>query len=457
MRSRRLTLLPPVVYALIAVGYFWTFLTHPQRGVPGGPDGILYTWYFEWVEQSVVHLYNPLFSSAMNAPDGFNVMWNTPLFLLSVLFLPLTATIGPIPTVGLLMLLAPVVSASTCYFVLRHITGRTLGPAVAATIYGFGPFFAGQAGHLNLSFDVLPPLLLLFGHQLLIERRRPARSGIWFGVVLGLQLLLSEEVVVLCAIGAVIALAWLAVLHHRKVRAHLRDLSVAFGVAAGIALVIAGGPIAYQFFGAGAFPHGLGFKPERADLAAIVRPSVIELFASDADVRANYRFHSDPVENTGYLGWPLLLLLIGLCVWSMVRKATVRVLVARQRRQRGGAERGQHDRVQRDAARARALAARAQAPAGRWHRHAALLLADDVARRADPGPSAARLEGRALAAGVAVVVLGVRPARPSRAVRQHLPGPGAGSSPRRSTRSRPARRSTSCPTGATRTTTRRRR
>src|SRR5262249_48066024 len=152
---------PPLLYALMAAYLFSRFLAHPTRGVPGGADGVIYAWYFEWVEQAFVHLHNPFFSDAMNSPVGVNVMWNTAVFALAVVCIPLTALIGAGPTVGLMMVLAPVASATTAYFVLRRLTGRSLGAAVAATIYGFGPYFARHNGHLHLTVAVFPPLLLL--------------------------------------------------------------------------------------------------------------------------------------------------------------------------------------------------------------------------------------------------------------------------------------------------------
>lgn len=312
---------PPVAYALVASQYFAHFLAHPHRGVPGGADGILYAWYFEWVHQAVVHLHNPLFSPAMNAPYGLNIMWNTALLALAVVCVPLTATIGPIATVGLLMVAAPVLSASTCYFVLRHITRRALPSALAAALYGFGPFFVGQQGHLHLSFAVFPPLLLLFGHRLLVEKSpHVIRTGLWFGVVLALQMLIAEEVVVLCAVVTVVSVAVLALLHRDEARARVRQVATASGVAIGVALVLAGGPLAYQFFGAQALRHGIGFKPERVDLAGLVRPSVLQFFATEGDIRANSGFPANAVENTGYLGWPLVLLLLGLGVWAVRRR-----------------------------------------------------------------------------------------------------------------------------------------
>lgn len=312
---------PPLLYATAAAAQFSRFLAHPTQGVPGGADGILYTWYFEWVKQAVVHLHNPLFAPALNAPTGVNVMWNTATFALAVVFLPLTALLGAGPTVGSLMVLAPVASASTAYFVFRRLTGKAPGSALAAALYGFGPFFVSQNGHLHLTFAVYPPLVLLLGYELFVTQRLSVRRiGAWLGVATGLQLLISEEIVVLTLLVAVLSLITLAALHPRQVRERVRHSATGVGIAAGTAAVIAAVPLAYQFVGRQALPHGVRAAQQRLDLAGIVRPSAAMRFATRADAAANRTFPANGVENTGYLGWALVLVVLATCAWLVARR-----------------------------------------------------------------------------------------------------------------------------------------
>jgi hypothetical protein len=310
---------PPLVYLLAALYYFWPFLSDLGRQIPGGADGVIYGWFFQSVEQSVVHLHNPLFTTAMNAPDGVNVMWNTSLVAVAVLCVPVTAVLGGASTVMLTMMLAPVVSATCAYYALRRITGSTWGSALAASIFGFGPFFVGQNGHLHLTFAFVPPLLLLVGWELLVRQDRTAlRTGTKLGVLIGLGLLVSEEIVALSAIVAVFAVAVLGVLHPRQVRPRLRYAATGTAIGAAVTALIAGYPLWFQFFG----PQSLVRGPvslQRLDLAGIVRPSQLQYYASDADVAANKVYAAIPVENTGYLGWPLVVLLIGFTFWLCLR------------------------------------------------------------------------------------------------------------------------------------------
>lgn len=314
-------LVPPLLYLLASAYNYSRFLAHPTRGVPGGADGVIYSWYFEWIEQSVIHLHNPFFSPAMNAPLGVNVMWNTSLLALAVVCIPFTALIGAGPTIGFLAVLAPVASATTAYFVLRRLTGRATSSALAAALYGFGPFFVGQNGHLHLIFAVFPPLLLLFGHQLLVRQDKdPRRTGLWLGAATGLQLLISEEIVVLAAVVAAASVVILAATDWRAVAGRVRHAAIGLGVAALTTVVIAGVPLGYQFFGPRALANGVLPTGQRLDLAGLVRPGVSQYYASPSDIAAFKAMPANGVENTGYLGWALIGVTLAMCAALMIRR-----------------------------------------------------------------------------------------------------------------------------------------
>jgi hypothetical protein len=313
-------IVPPLAYLILASYYFGRFLAHLGEQVPGGADGVIYAWFFQAVEQSVIHLHNPLFTAAMNAPDGVNVMWNTALVGLAVVSTPLTAIIGPVDTAVLMMALAPVVSATCAYYALRRITGSSWGSALAASLYGFGPFFVGQNGHLHLTFAFVPPLLLLAGWHLLVRQDgSPVRTGAWLGVLVGLGILVSEELVALTAIVAVCATALLAALNPRQVRARARHAVIGLGTAGVVTIAVAGYPLWYQFFGPQALTRG-PVSRQRLDLAGLVRPSELQYYASSADIAANHSFPAVREENTGYLGWPPLILVIVIAVFLIARR-----------------------------------------------------------------------------------------------------------------------------------------
>ncbi len=311
---------PPLAFVAISLSVAWPIIAHLGHRVPGGADGVLFSWYFEWIAQSVIHGHNPFVSDALNAPAGVNVMWNTAMLVLALVCVPLTLSIGAFTTVSLAMVLGPAVSGASAYWVLRRLTGRTLGSAIGAAVYAYGPFMIGHAGHLNLLFAPVPPLLVLLGHRLVISQRgSPIRLGVLLGVVVGVQLLLSEELLALCVIAGVVAVVWLAVLNPHEVRPRARYALIGSGVASAAAVLIVAVPLGYQFFGPDSFKK---FLPEkgRADLASLVRPSLLQYYSSRADVRANLHFPANGAENTGYLGWPLIIAAIAISAWYIWRR-----------------------------------------------------------------------------------------------------------------------------------------
>ena len=311
----------PLIYAGLSAYGYGAFLANPRGSLPGVQDGLLYAWYFTWIEHSVVHLHNPFVSNALNAPYGFNVMWNTSLFLIALLCVPLTAALGPFTTVGMLFVISPFVSAWALYAVLRRIGLSSLGAFIAGLLYAFGPFFTGHHGHLNLILAPFPPIFLLLLYRLIAERdRSPVRVGVVMGVAVGAQFLIAEEILVLSFIAALGGMLALALTYPRSVRSLTTRVATGLGVAAAVALGIAAIPVGYQLFG----PHALsGVSPgtARADVASLVRPSLLLRYASSADIHANLRFGTaNGAENTAYLGWPIIALVVGLLAWLAIRR-----------------------------------------------------------------------------------------------------------------------------------------
>ena len=125
-------LLAPAAFALLSIQHYWYFLKDPRGTLPGGADGILYAWYFQAAAHSLTHLSNPFISAAMNAPAGVNLMWNTGMPVLATTAAPLTLTLGPFVTVGLLLTISPLISAWATYAVLVRLTGSRWAASSAA-------------------------------------------------------------------------------------------------------------------------------------------------------------------------------------------------------------------------------------------------------------------------------------------------------------------------------------
>jgi hypothetical protein len=87
-----------------------------------------------------------------------------------------------------------------------------------------------------------------------------------------------------------------------------------------VALLIAGITLWYQFYGPLALRRGVTVINLPQDLAGVVRPSGLLYYASKSDILANRHFFANGAENTGYLGWPLVIVALGMVVWLAIRR-----------------------------------------------------------------------------------------------------------------------------------------
>jgi hypothetical protein len=311
-----------VLYLCLALVVYRHTISDLGQRLPGGADGILYAWYLAWVRHCVVHLHNPFFTAAINAPTGVNVMWNTSLLGLGLVALPLVMALGPLRATAVLFVVAPVLSATSAYLVLRRLARVGAGAVIGGLLFGFGPFFVGHFGHLNLIFAPLLPLLLWWGYRVFFATpSTPKRDGLRLGAAMGAQVLVSEELAALSIIAGVVAVAVLAVTHREQLKARWQPAGRGLAIAAAAATVVCGVPLAFQLFGPQALPRGGQTGLAHADLASFVRPSVLQALATHAQIAASYRIPStNGAENTAYLGWPLLLLLTGVAGWYALRR-----------------------------------------------------------------------------------------------------------------------------------------
>ncbi|MGO9508663.1 MAG: hypothetical protein ACLPXZ_15420 [Mycobacterium sp.] len=284
-------------------------------------------WYLGWTPHALAHGLDPFFTSQIGAPDGVNLMWNTPMTLLGLLgWLP--AKVSPIFGFNVLMVVGIALSGFTAWLAIRRWTGDGLGPMVGGAIYAFSPYVASHAAlHLNLATAWVPPLFLLVLDELLVTRRRPAwHAGVALGVLSTAQLLITEEMLATSVVAAAVLVGVMAFARRDGLRARCRAgaarLVPALAVATLTFLLLAGGPLAAQFFG----PQRISGQVQdpttySTDLLNLLLPTPYQLLAPDAATRVSHEFSGLYHEATGYLGLPLLVLLVVVAIrqWDDLR------------------------------------------------------------------------------------------------------------------------------------------
>jgi hypothetical protein len=313
--DRRTVTLAGLYYLLAALAVtLWLWRDPASRTVAGNPnDADQFAWFFRYDATAIAHARLPdLVTTAMNAPQGVNLMWNTFMLLPGLLLAPVTLLFGPQTSLTVLMTAGFAGSATAMFAVLRRWQVSVAAAALGAAVYGFSPALVHSAiGHYDLQLAVLPPLIVDAGLRLATGRARALRGGIWLGLLVTAQVFITEELLLDTALAGVLMAAVLAASRPRQVAGQVKTLAAGLGVAACVTAVIAGYPLWVQFFGP-LSQQGSPFTADfyKNDLAGFVVPSSLMLFHTAGSAAAAARFQGQLPEYLGYLGGPLLVVLV---------------------------------------------------------------------------------------------------------------------------------------------------
>jgi hypothetical protein len=314
-------------YALIAFICFAPALTVPTHHVigQGGPDSLQKMWFLSWTPFAIGHHQQVLYSSAINYPNGINVMWNTGTLFLGVVFAPVTALFGPVVAFNVAMFIAVLASAWCAYWAIGRYVPSRVGSIVGGLIYGFSPYMMGESlGHLTLLTMVFPPIALVLFHEIVVlQRYRWWVLGTLLGVASAAQVFISEEVLASTALVAMVGLAAVAGFNRQHIRARLPYVLRATLVGGGVALLLSGWALLYQFTGPAQVHQTLqGYGAFVTDPLGFFIPTANQFIAPPFLVGITQHFRGNLSEWNAYLGLPL----IGLLGWFARRNWKARLV-----------------------------------------------------------------------------------------------------------------------------------
>jgi hypothetical protein len=325
------TVVVMALYLAAAVAMNWdAWSAGAASHMQAGADQFTTVWFLRWLPFAVLHGHNPLYTDFGNYPFGVNLLNNTSVPLLALTGAPATLLFGPIATFNTLSTLALAGSAAAGYFFARRWTDWRPAAFVAGLLYGFSPYEVAESngGHLNLTFVVLPPLILLAAHEVVMGRAQSSRIwGIVLGLLLTAQFFISSEILVSTVIIGGICVVAAALIGHRFVRSHLRGALVGGGWALGVAAVLLAYPVWFALRGPGHIRGPIQLVPEayRADLLGPLVPNVYTWLAPSGLVRVANGFANNTSENGTYLGITLLATLAVGIVLLWRRRPVIRV------------------------------------------------------------------------------------------------------------------------------------
>jgi hypothetical protein len=315
LSGRGTVALAAVYYLLAALAVTLLLWRDPvSRTVAGNPnDADQMAWFFRYDATAIAHFHLPaLVTTAMNAPQGVNLMWNTPLLLPGVLLAPVTLLFGPQVSLVVLLTAGFAGSATAMFAVLRRWQVSVAAAALGAAVYGFSPALVHSAiGHYDLQFAVFPPLIADAVLRLATGRTSAVRGGCWLGLLVTAQLFITEEVLFGTGLAVLLLLVVMAASRPREVRGRVRALAGGLGTAACVLTVIAGYPLWVQFFGP-LHQAGSPFTTDffKNDLSGFVVPSSFMLFHTAGSAAEALKYQGQLPEYLGYLGWPLIAVLV---------------------------------------------------------------------------------------------------------------------------------------------------
>jgi hypothetical protein len=287
----------------------------------GATDSKLYQWSLAWVDWSIWHMANPLYTDKVWAPHGTSLAWVTFMPAAGVLLTPVVWLVGRVAALNVLMVLAVALACWGGYLVCNRLTGAFWPSVAGGYLFGFSQYMAGQMhGHVNLVLLFPVPLAVY------LAIRSVERSIGWIAFVALMSLLLVTQFLFTTELFATMAV---------------------FGVIAFVIALVAGGPQrdrvlvtglltagSYAIAGVLLIPYivaALRYAPDAGvrdtthasvDLFSFVVPRDITLVSPGfADAWAKH-FRPSSIEDGAYLSVALVAMLVLFAVTERRRRGT---------------------------------------------------------------------------------------------------------------------------------------
>jgi hypothetical protein len=278
-------------------------------------DPQFYIWSMRWWPYAVSHWTNPLFSSQIGAPQGYDLAWASTTPSVDLLMWPVTALFGVLASYNVMLLLVPPVAAWAAFVVARRLTGRFWAALLAGAVYGFSPYelIHNWQGQPNLTVIALFPLMV----YLVLRWWDGALRSAWYVIALAAAMALEfytfneafAEMTAMWAGGLLIGF----VVAGRGARAAVARLAGLTAIAFAGAVVLAAPYLVYSLrHDTGAFA-----RQEPAFSLQMIRlivPTSQQMFGISSLIVYSNRLGRTGIDD--YVGIPLLVIMLLLLVFA---------------------------------------------------------------------------------------------------------------------------------------------
>ncbi|ASW53679.1 hypothetical protein [Plantactinospora sp. KBS50] len=340
-RTHRLDLAVGLLF-LLAAGW----ITHglwpapPSRVLALNPaDQTLYEWFLASDARLLLGDFS-LLSDRLNVPDGVNLMANTTVLALGMVFAPVTLLFGAATTFALIAA-GNLAGTAVAWYLLfsRTLRASRLAAALGAVLCGFGPGMVSQSNsHLHMTAQWLVPVMVWLVLRMVRaadpadpagrvgpDWRRVLTSALGLAGAVTLQVFIGEEVLFLTAVTLTIVTVVYGLTSPRLAWRVLPGLVLGLATAALLAIAVLMIPLWFQFRGPQGVRNGM-FSPHHfsADLASFPAFSPLSL----AGTASAERLSTGASEYNSFLGWPLLVLALAAALWLARRRIVLACVAA---------------------------------------------------------------------------------------------------------------------------------
>ncbi|MGH2554485.1 MAG: hypothetical protein ACRDHO_02060 [Actinomycetota bacterium] len=292
-------------------------------GPPAHPDPRFFFWALSWWPHALIDGLNPIWTYAVWAPAGYNLAWATGVPGPSLLMFPITVTAGPVVSYNVLAILSPALSGLAAFVLCRHVTGKFWPSLLGGYLFGFSTYQLGHLGlHINLELVFLMPLVVFLVVLRAEDAISPRRFVILLTLALIFQFLTSTELFATLVVFGGLALGLAIILWPGETRARMLDTAKLTGLSLCLTAVVVSPYLWY------AFAHGVPRRRlDGSDLLSFFVPRLRTLIGAETFFSWTREFPGTSVENTAYLGLPLIGILGAFAITQWRRRLT-KLLIA---------------------------------------------------------------------------------------------------------------------------------
>ena len=296
------TALAFVIYALLAIVFFYRVIPHINSQLIGPPeDNMQHVWDLWYARSPSGGVSGLLHTTRIFYPEGTSLLFH-PFSWFNLL---LASTIGflltPVAAYNLLILLTFALSGAGAFLLIRHLTHDTAAALLGGFVFAFNPSHFGHALHqIEIASIQFIPFFVLFYLKSL--ERRSASNVAWASAFFLMNAACSWYYMILALICMVVLYGAEA---HRARRFLLPGAITSSLIIVGTTLVVLS-PLVVSMLVAAATQSNLwpgGYGRYVVDIAGLLVPSYNHILAQVPLVaRVNASYTGFAWESVGYLG-----------------------------------------------------------------------------------------------------------------------------------------------------------